>query len=168
MDIYLDYDPEVDTPIYSRSGEKLSYIPRDKKTSIYTLDGMRLSKRTLKLPQKKGFALEEQKVNANKVGRPKNSRTKSRATVKEAIKTLEAHTIEAAELIVNIMRGNEKEVGSDIRLADRQSAARFVIEQPAKMKKNLKEEGADPSQPKPVDTTAEEVITPLISLTVAE
>ena len=65
------------------------------------------------------------------------------------------------------MRGNEEKVGSEIKLSERQSAARFVIEQPAKMKKNLDEEGKDPSS-KPAETPAAvDEIVPLISLTVA-
>ena len=183
--IYLGYDPEKDTPIFDKEGNPLLFIPKDKKIHIFNKDGMRLSKRTLLLPQKRGFGTKEGRKKINKGGRPKSSSAKVKVGVLHAVSALESHTLEAAQLIVDIMRGDEKKVGAEIKLSDRQAAARLVIEQPHKMRKNLREtlEGIEEdklnkhkSKERILEDEElnnqqhkeEDKVIPLISLTVAE
>lgn len=163
MKIY-PYNPEVDKPIYDEQGNQLDKIPTARSKKIYNADGLQLSKTTLNIPQKSGFGNKEHAKKRSKAGRPKGSKSKS--TLNDAIKRFESNQLDAAQLIVAVMNGDEAFVGGEIKVSDRIGAAKYVIEAPSKMKRSVGEE-------KPVETALaiepeEEVHKPLIQLTVED
>ncbi|NIQ05658.1 MAG: hypothetical protein GWO20_08000 [Candidatus Korarchaeota archaeon] len=158
------YNPDTDTPIFDQAGNRLYSIPTTRNKHIFNADGERLSKITLKIPQKRGFGNEEFAKKINRGGRPKGSKSKN--TLKDAIKKFESNQLEAAQLIVAVMMGDEEAVGGEIKVSDRIGAAKYVIEAPKKMNSNdktnnkvteAKEESKEPKEEEPQ---------PLIALTV--
>tara|TARA_R110000803_G_scaffold13482_2_gene37885 strand:- start:4061 stop:4555 length:495 start_codon:yes stop_codon:yes gene_type:complete len=157
------YNPEVDKPIFDDRGNKLSSIPTTRKKLIYNEDGDKLSKSTLNIPIKSGFGDPELSKKINRVGRPKGSRSKTKSTLEDAIQRFENYQLDAAELIVAIMMGDEDKAGGEIKMSDKVSAAKYVIEAPAKMKKSTSTEKEEPT----VDKSKEkEEPVKLISLTI--
>ena len=110
---------------------------------------------------KQGFASNPD--NINKGGRPKGS--KSRNTLKDAIKRFEANQIGAANIIIQIMNGNEAFFdGKEIKPMDRFSAARYVITAPEQMRKGVDD---DASEEQDDDSKSEDsVVKPLVQLNV--
>ena len=158
-----NYNPDVDKPIFDVDGNKLTSIPHSPKKLIYNADGLKLSKVTLNIPQKSGFATKENAKRINRIGRPKGSRTKTKNTLLDAISRFENYQLDAAELIVAVMMGDEAKAGGEIRVADRVGAAKYVIEAPRKMDKPNTEDKSDT-----ITEDEDEVIKPLISLTVSD
>ena len=158
------YNPEMDKPIFDAEGNQLTSIPTTRTKKIYNADGMQLSKTTLKLPQKCGFGNSEHAKKRNKIGRPKGSKSKN--TLQDAIKRFESNQLDAAQLIVAVMNGDETAVGGEIKVSDRIGAAKYVIEAPGKMKRSeaMKDKPFTVEEPE----QTEEKHVPLISLTVEE
>lgn len=166
------YNPDEDKPIFDEHGNRLYSIPTGQGKNIFNADGEKLSKRTLLIPQKRGFGNKELAKKINRGGRPKGSKVKS--TLNDAIKRFENNQLEAALLIIAVMNGDEKTLGEKVKLSERVGAARYVIEAPEKMKKSRdsdknsaknsnqvsKEEGKE-------EEDKEEEVRPLISLTVS-
>jgi hypothetical protein len=158
-----NYNPDVDKPIFDVDGNKLTSIPHAPKKLIYNADGLKLSKVTLNIPQKSGFGTKENAKKINRIGRPKGSRTKTKNTLLDAISRFENYQLDAAELIVAVMMGDEVKVGGEIKVSDRIGAAKYVIEAPRKMDKPSTDEKSESLVEDEV-----EVIKPLISLTVSD
>lgn len=172
---YYPYNPDVDIPIYDEGGERLFSIPRARARDIFNKNGERLSKTTLKIPQASGFNHKENLKNRNKKPPTKEQRKKQYKNIKQAIQKLESHTLEAAQLIVDIMMGDKEGVGSDIKLSERMTAARLVITEPYNMKKKLEESEEEKlrgtskaayGEARIEEEEKQEEIKPLISLTV--
>lgn len=128
------YDYAVDKPIFDKDGVRLQWIPTARKDEIFNQWGKKLSKNTLKVPQKRGFALKENRKNINPLGRPILAKCKRKNTFKAALQMFENNQILAAEIIVATMMGDEKTLGGAIKVSDRVSASRYIIEAPGKMK----------------------------------
>ena len=159
------YNPEKDKPIFNSLGEQLTSIPTTRTKKIYNEDGSQLSKITLKIPQNKGFAKSENASKRNKNGRPKGSKSKN--TLKDAIKRFQSNQLDAAQLIIAVMNGDEAYVGGEIKVAERVGAARYVIEAPSKMSNNSSKK-EDSTILVDDDRKEPEEVVPLISLTVED
>ena len=158
------YNPEVDKPIFDEQGNVLSKIPTTRKKFIYNSDGDKISKITLNIPIKSGFGDPELSKKINRVGRPPGSRSKTKSTLEDAIKRFENYQLDAAELIVAVMMGDEVKAGGEIKISDKVGAAKYVIEAPHKMKKGQEDNGKN----EPITEKPKEEAEPmkLISLTI--
>lgn len=109
---------------------------------------------------KQGFASNPE--NINRGGRPKGALSKD--ATKDAIKRFKANRLDAAQLIIDIMNGNEKGLGKEIKISERMGAAKYVIQAPAQLEAELN--GEDPKS----ETTEEKiekqdkVVTPLVQI----
>lgn len=90
-------------------------------------------------------------------GRPKGSRSKP--TTAETIKRLEAHQLDAANVILSIMNDTEA------KTSERLNAAKYVIKAPFDMRKDLRAEGKEDGDDEEED---DEEFQPLIYTIVQE
>ena len=96
-----------------------------------------------------------------KAGRPVGSRSKN--TLNNAIKRFEALQIDAANVIINIMMGNEAYFDNrEIKVAERMSAAKYVITAPAQMRKD--NESPRDGESSEEEVTEATVVVPLVSM----
>jgi ribosome-binding ATPase YchF (GTP1/OBG family) len=126
----------------------------------YILDkkGRKVHPKTKK--QLKGFALHPEKQ--NKGGRPKGALSKD--ATKEAIQRFKANRLHAAQLIIDIMNGDEEKLGKEIKIGERMGAAKYVIQAPTQLETELEDNN------KPVESTEEIIekednkVVPLVQL----
>jgi len=82
---------------------------------------------------RQGFASNPQ--NINKGGRPKGALSKD--ATKDAIKRFKANRLDAAQLIIDIMNGDEQKLGKEIKISERIGAAKYVIQAPSQLEAEL-------------------------------
>lgn len=99
--------------------------------------------------KKTGFALNPDGI--NKGGRPKGSMSKD--VTKDAIRRFKANRLDAAQLLIDIMNGDEEKVGKEIKISERMGAAKYVIQAPAQLEAEI-DDGSDNK----ITETTEEVI----------
>jgi hypothetical protein len=103
-----------------------------------------------------------------KRGRPKGTKTKK--TLDRAIQLFEAHQQDAAQLIVDVMRGALE----GVTMKEQVAAAKYVITAPSQMRKGLQEtketieSGIDPDDMDEEDVDEGEKVIPLVSLTIVD
>lgn len=110
--------------------KEIHSLPKDKAVAIFNKDGVEMSRKTFKPKRNSGFAANKEKI--NKSGRPPGS--KSKPTVAKAIERFEAYSIDAAEVILAAMLGNDEFFGHEVKPSERMSAAKYIIEAPRKLK----------------------------------
>lgn len=91
-----------------------------------------------------------------KAGRPVGS--KHKANLSQAIRRLEAHQKEAAEVIIAIMMNDKAKLDlgdeDQIKISERKDAAKYVLTEPRKLKETL-EGKKSPTQEEVEDTEVE-------------
>lgn len=109
---------------------------------------------------KQGFASNPE--NINRGGRPKGALSKD--ATKDAIKRFKANRLDAAQLIIDIMNGDEKKLGKEIKISERMGAAKYVIQAPAQLEEEISDGNTKSETTEEKIEKQDNVVTPLVVL----